>query len=485
MNHSLTTLPHRRRHAGIAAGALAAVALLAGCRVGPDVTPATTALPQTWSGPATPGAPSPALAQWWTTFDDPVLTGLVEEALRSNLDLRLATSRRRQARATQRVAGAAGGPTLDASGTARRSRAAAGSADQRQPPDNAYQAGFDAAWELDLFGGVARNWEAALADVQAAEASLRDVQVSLVAEVGRAYVELRTQQQRLAIARRNLEAQQHTVDLTRKRREGGFVAALDVAAAEAQVATMASALPTLESGIRQTVYALSVLLDREPGALLETLSAPADVATVSPAVPAGVPADLLRRRPDIRAAEADIRAATARIGVAVADLYPKVTLGAAGGVQAANSGNLIEPWSTFWSLGPSVSWRLFDTGATRATIEVRKALQEQSLLTYRQTVLAALQEVENALIACSKEQELHAALATAVEAQRRTVDLATRLYSAGEGDYLDVLSAQRSLFAAEEALAQSTGATATDLIALYKALGGGWEPGPQVAHAGD
>jgi len=299
--------------------------------------------------------------------------------------------------------------------------------------------------------------------------------VRLVAESGQTYVELCTQQQRLAIGRSNLEAQQRTAELTHQRREGGFVSQLDVASSEAQVASTAAAIPPLEAGARQTLYALSVLLGREPGALLASLSEAAAIPTTPPAVPVGLPADLLRRRPDIRAAEADINAATARIGVAVADLYPKVTVGAGTGVQAVNTGNLIEPWSTFWSLGPSVSWRVFDGGATRATIEVQRALEEQSVLTYRQTVLTALREVEDALVACAKEDEHRVGLQAAVEASRKAVQLATRLYDAGETGYLDVLVAQRSLHSAEDALAASTGATATDLIALYKAAGGGWE----------
>jgi outer membrane protein, multidrug efflux system len=458
--------------------ALAGLVLLSGCRVGPEFTVPQTAVPPTWTGstmaPATPDAA--ALAQWLTSFNDPLLTSLVGEALQANLDLRLAGSRLRQARAAHRVAAAASGPTLDASGSAQRSQAAAGSEETRGAPTNSYRAGFDAAWELDLFGGVARNREAALADVLSAEESRRAAQVTLVAEVAQTYIDLRLQQQRIAIARKNLEAQQHTVDVTRKRRQGGFVSALDVAGAEAQVATTAAAIPPLEAAVRQTVYALSVLLDREPGALLDRLSAAAPVPTTPPAVPLGVPADLLRRRPDIRAAEANIHAATARIGVATADLFPHVTLGAATGIQAANTGNLVEPWSTFWSLGPSLSWRVFDTGATRANIEVRKALEEQSVLTYRQTVLTALQEVESALIGSTKEEEHRQALGTAVEANRKAVDLAVQLYDAGQTEYLDVLSAQRALYSAEDALAESAGNTATQLITLYKALGGGWEP---------
>ncbi len=431
-------------------------------------------MPSQWSGAVATDAGSVALAQWWTTFDDPTLTGLVEEALHSNLDLHLATARLRQARAEHRVAAAAGVPAIDASAAAQRSRAAAGSEDTRQPPGNAYQAGFDASWEIDLFGGVARSREAALAAVQSAEASLSDVQVSLAAEVAQTYINLRTQQQRLAIAGENLAAQRRTVELTRQRRESGFVSQLDVASAEAQTASTAAALPPLEASARQALHALSVLVGREPAALVESLSAPAAIPATPPAVPIGLPAGLLRRRPDIRAAEADIHAATARIGVAVADLYPRVTVGAGTGVHAVHPGDLVEPWSAFWSLGPSLSWRALDGGATRATIEVRKALEEQSVLSYRQAVLTALREVEDALVACTKEDQHRVGLEAAVAANREAVALASRLYDAGETGYLDVLSAQRSLYSAEDALVVSTGATATHLIALYKAAGGGW-----------
>lgn len=470
----MTATPIRVRP-GLGLIALTALALLSGCRVGPEVAVPPSALPSGWTGPTAPTAPAPDLSSWWTAFNDPALSALVEDALRANLDLRLASARLRQARAAHRVADAASGPTLDASAAARRSQAAAAAGSRASPTVNTYQAGFDAAWEIDLSGGVQRGREAAAAEVQAAVESRRDVQVSLVAEVARTYVELRTQQARIAIAAQNLEAQQRTVGLTRKRFANGFVGALDVATAEAQAATTAAQIPLLETTARQTLCALSVLLADEPATMLARLGEPGPVPLTPPAGPIGLPSDLLQRRPDIRGAEADSRAATARIGVATAELFPKVTIGAATGVQTASSADLLDPLSRFWSLGPSLSWRLFDRGRTLSQIAVQQALEEQSILTYRQTVLSALAEVESALLAVAKEQEHRASLALAAAASRRAVALAAELYAAGQSDYLEVLTAQRSLYSAEDALAQSSGNACTHLIALYKAVGGGWD----------
>jgi NodT family efflux transporter outer membrane factor (OMF) lipoprotein len=448
---------------------------MAGCAVGPDFERPETEMPAEWAGPtAAVGGPAgesteASLTQWWTAFQDPTLTSLIERAVESNLDLKLAQARIRQARAARGVAASAFGPTVDASGSSRRSQGTGNG-----PVANQYQAGFDAGWELDIFGGTRRTVEAAGADLQAAEESHRDVLVTLTAEVARTYIELRAFQQQLDIAQRNLAAQERSVALTRKRFEGGFVSALDIANANVQVATTAAQVPLLEASIRQTTYSLSVLVGREPAALVQELSPTAVIPAAPPTVPAGVPSDLLRRRPDIRAAEAQIHAATARIGVATADLFPKVNLSGSIGWQAGDLGSLFDTASRFSSLGPSVSWSLFQSGRIRSNIEVQKALEEQSFIAYRQTVLAALEEVEDALIASEKEQERRHALVEALDANRKAVDLATQLYSQGQTDFLSVLDAQRSLYSSEDALAQSTRTVSTNLVALYKALGGGW-----------
>jgi multidrug efflux system outer membrane protein len=473
----------RRFRQSMALTVLFCIFMLTGCMVGPNFQRPHEPVPAQWSGPLPPPPPHPLtveeteLASWWTVFDDRILTSLIDRAVRSNLDLKLAEARIRQARAARGIAASGLGPTVDATGSYSRNQLSGSSSgeDSRGPVTNQYQAGFDASWELDLFGGIRRGVEAADADLLAAVENRRDVLVTLTAEVALNYINLRTFQQRIAIARQNLGAQEHSANLTRQRFQFGFVSGLDVANADAQVATTAAAIPLLEAQARQSIYSLGVLLGRDPASLLQELSPAFSIPVAPPSVPVGIPSDLLRRRPDIRRAEAEIHSATAQIGVATADLFPKFFLSGSGGYQATKFSSLFEPASLFWSLGPSVSWPVFDTGRIRSNIEVQKALTEQSVIVYRQTVLAALQETENALIASVKEQEHRKALVDAVTANRKAVELATKLYAEGQTDFLNVLDAQRSLYATEDSLVQSNGTVSTNLVALYKALGGGWE----------
>jgi multidrug efflux system outer membrane protein len=452
---------------------LSCLIFLAGCKVGPNFQPPETPVPDEWVGPVSP-PPTTAeqdLAHWWTVFQDAALTSLIERAIQSNLDLRLAAARVRQARAARGIAASGLGPTVDATGSYRRTGDAIRTTDL-------YQAGFDAFWELDIFGGTRRSIEAATANLEAAQDARLNVLVTLSAEVALNYIDLRGFQERIAIALRNLKAQQHSADLTRQRFEGGFVSGLDVANAEAQVASTAAQIPTLEQSARQATYSLSVLLGLEPGALLAELTPPEAIPAGPPVVPVGIPSELLRRRPDIRQAEAEIHAATAQIGVATADLFPRFSLTGNLSTQGDKFSALGDWANRFWSIGPSASWTLFATGRIRSNIEVQKALQEQSLIIYRQIVLTALQDVENALIASAKEQEHYQALTAAVAANRRAVDLATKLYTQGQTDFLNVLQAQGALYLSETAQALSAGTLATNLVALYKALGGGWTPEP-------
>jgi len=455
------------------------LAILSGCMVGPNFKRPPTTMPPDWAGPTAESRPvTPAdaeLARWWILFDDPTLVSLIEQAVQSNLDLKQAEARMRQSRAARSVVAAGIGPTVDATGAYQRSGSAGGTNGKSEGNiSNQYQTGFDAGWELDIFGGVRRAIEAADADLQAAMETRRDVMVTLTAEVARNYIDLRAFQERIAIGRRNLETQKHSAALTRQRFEAGFVGALDVANADAQVATTASQIPLLEASARQTIYSLSILLGKDPAALVRELSPVAAIPLASPSIPLGVPSDLLRRRPDIRRAEVEIHAATARIGVATADLFPRFTISGSAGVRASDFSSWFDWASRIWSFGPSVSWNLFSMGRTRSTIEQQRALQDQSLITYQQTVLAALQEVENALIASAKEAEHYRALREAVGANRKAVELATTLYTQGNTDFLNVLDAQRSLYASEDALIQSTGSVSTNLVALFKSLGGGW-----------
>jgi multidrug efflux pump subunit AcrA (membrane-fusion protein) len=268
-----------------------------------------------------------------------------------------------------------------------------------------------------------------------------------------------------------------TIDYGSTVEKGTVLARIDdsLYAADALVATTSSQIPSLEAFARQAIYSLSILLGREPAALLEELSPEAAIPVGPPAAPVGVPADLLRRRPDIRRAEARIHAATAQIGVATADLFPKFALSGSAGFQSNQFSSWLDWVNRFWSFGPSADWQIFASGGILANIEVQKAFQEQTVIAYQQTVLTALQDVENALIASAKETRRHAALLQAVSANRRAVQYATELYTQGQVDFLNVLDAQRSLYVSEEALAQSVHDISIDLVALYKALGGGWE----------
>ncbi len=485
--------PIRRKITPVSFLILAAFILIMvmGCAVGPDYQRPETKVPEAWNGQevVTPDHPSKtvtnpvALVEWWGAFQDPTLSSLVEMAIRANLDLRLAVARIRQARASMGVAGAPLFPEVDASALYQRSQGSSevgggGAVATVGGLRNLWQAGLDATWEVDIFGGTRRNLEAAGADLQAAVEDRRDVLVTLVGDVGTNYINLRGFQQQIEIARRNLEAQKHTADITQKRHDAGFVGGLDVATARAQIATTAATIPVFESSARAAIYSLGVLLGREPAALEKDLIRATPIPPTPPEIPVGLPSDLLRRRPDIRRAEAQIHAATARIGVATADLFPKFNLAGSYGFSALEAFKLGRSTSNFWSWGPTITWPIFAGGRFYWNVKVQDALQEQALLTYEKTVLTALKDVETALVAYAKQQEARKSLTEAVVNNRKAVDLAMTLYVAGKSDFLNVLIAQRSLFATEDALALSTRTVDTNLIALYKALGGGWEKEP-------
>ena len=463
-----------------------ATLLVAGCTVGPNYRTPSVDMPLEWAGPTTQpalasattqptSAPSAAttqpanLSRWWTTFEDLQLDSLIERAVESNLDLRQAQARLRQARAARGVAASVLYPRVDANGSYDRI-GSSGDANSR----DLYQVGLDASWEIDVFGGNRRGVEAAEADITSALEDARDVLISVTAEVALNYVDLRGFQRQIEIAQRNLAAQERTLEITRQLRRAEFIGSLDVAQAEVQVATTRSQIPSLEAAERQTIYALSVLLGQAPGALLEELSPTKGYPGTPPEVPVGLPSDLLLRRPDVRRVAADLHAATARLGVAVADLYPRFSLTGSLGIAGSKPSALTNAANRFWSIGPSISWPVFTAGQVRSNIAVQRAAAEQVLIAYKATVLTALQDVENALIAYDREQARRATLVEAVTANRRAVDLANTLYQQGETDFLNVLTAQRSLLQAEDALEQSDRTVTQNLIALYKALGGGW-----------
>jgi NodT family efflux transporter outer membrane factor (OMF) lipoprotein len=317
--------------------------------------------------------------------------------------------------------------------------------------------------------------EAADATLAAAEFTRRDLLVSLFAEVARNYIEARGFQRRLSIAEQNIRAQREVLFLTRDRFKAGLSSDLDVQQASVLLATTEAQLPTLEIGFEQAAHRLGVLLAQPPGTFVERLTKAALIPAIPPAVPVGLPSDLLRRRPDIQQAERELAAATARIGVAVAELFPKFSLTGSIGLQSVSAGDWFTPGSRFWSVGPSVHWRLFEAGRIRANVRVQNARQEQVLARYEQTVLTSLEEVENALTSYAREQNRLRSLTTAAQASRDALEIAGQLYQNGLADFLRVLDSQRSLYQAEDALAQSERAVALNLISIYKAIGGGWQ----------
>jgi NodT family efflux transporter outer membrane factor (OMF) lipoprotein len=453
--------------------------------VGPEYHPPEPAVvPPAWEGvskipkdqPYIATAQPADLTQWWRQFNDPILNELVDEAIKANLNLKIAEASLRQARALRGIAIGALWPSVAASGSYQRLHDAATMPSNLT--EDLYQAGLDAVWELDLFGGIRRNVESAGANVQAAIENIRDVQVSIIAEVALDYIQLRGYQQQIVIAQNNLKAQEHTADITRRLDVGGFDSALDVAEAESNVATTESQIPVLETSAQQSIYALSVLLAQPPAALLSKLSPAVSIPKVPAKIPAGLPSDLLRRRPDIRQSEAQLHAATAQIGVAVAQLFPSFSL--TGSVNWQSS--MLRDWWTnagrSFSFGPSANWPVFQGGAIISNVRLQEALRDQAFINYQNTVLAAFQDVENALIAFNKEQQHRKSLSDAVIANQKSVDLSLQLFTEGQIEFLNVLEAQLSLYTSQNALVQSEDNIAADLIALYKALGGGWESMP-------
>ncbi len=455
-----------------------AFVILTGCAtVGPDYVPPKKSVSKDWhtqlKGGLTTGEMDPqTLAAWWTTLNDSELSSLIDRAVLGNLDLKKALARVREARARRGMAKADLFPTLDATGSATWSRSSKDTGTGKT--SDLYAASFDAGWELDIFGGVRRSLEAAGADLQASQEDLRDVLVSLLAEVALNYVEVRTFQARLAVAETNLEAQTETYQLTLWRYEAGLSDELAVQQARYNLESTRSQIPTLRTGLEEAMNRIAVLLGEQPGKVHAELEKREPIPVTPLEVAVGVPADVLRRRPDVRRAERELAAQTARIGVATADLYPKFTLSGSIGLEALSLSNLSSAGSWTLSGGPKVTWAIFKAGAIRQNIEVQSALQEQYLIAYEAAVLSALEEVENALVAYAKEQQRRQSLSEATEAAQKAVELAQHKYQAGLTDFSNVLDAQRSLLSFQDQLAQSDGTVTSNLVRLYKAVGGGW-----------
>ena len=464
---------------------LVQVFLLTGCAVSPNYRAPQTKAPAHWTESLAGGETNSTIetTAWWKNFHDSELDSLIVRATCSNLDLRIAQARVRESRAQYGLASADLWPTANGSSSYARQRQS-----EHQPligsipvpasvpfENNAYQAGFDASWEIDLFGGKRRTVEAAAAQVTAYEFGRRDVVITLLGDVARNYVDLRGYQGRLAIARENIQAQEKALAITRDRLAKGLASDLDVQQAASVLATTRADIPTLESSIRTAMHRLEVLLGQQPGSLGAELAEVAPIPPQPPIVPVGLPYELLLRRPDIRRAERDLAAATANIGVATSDLFPKFFLTGAAGFQSISAGDWFTGGSKFWSVGPTVQWRIFDVGRIRANIKVQDARQEETLASYEKAVLTAFEEVENALVLYANEQVRRRSLQEAVVSSQKSLETANKLYANGLTDFLRVLDAERSLYQAQDALVQSDRAISSNLISLYKSLGGGWE----------
>ncbi len=478
---------------------------LCACTMGPDfAAPAPWWSPQSWG--TAPSRPKPASVpvaepvdpQWWVLLGDPLLTRLETQLVAANLDIRIAELHLAEARAQLGITSAAQFPVVNGNASATRiqqSREGALSLASTNPAANSnglggrtatpnstifqpyglYQYGFDAAWEIDLWGRVRRSVESANAQVEASEEALHDALITATAELARDYVALRGVQAKLDITRRNRDIARRVVQLTQDRAAGGVTTELDVANARAQLATTEAQLPGLETQEANLINAIARLLGQPPGAMRAELGAIKPIPAVPARVPVGVPSELARRRPDIRQAEAKLHAATADIGVATADFFPRFLLSGSGAIQAVQFGNLADWAAHTYSFGPSVTLPIFEGGRLRATLELRNAQQQDAAIVYQRTLLVALHETDDALTAYAAEQRRRVQLEQAVADNRRALLLASQRYEQGVADFLQVLNAQRGLLGAEQDLADSIALVSTDLVLLYKSLGGGWE----------
>ena len=497
--------------------ALLASLIMTGCMVGPNYERPATTTPDVFDRTQTAQAPSRAVEstfnpEWWTLFNDPVLDNLEKQLADSNLDVAAASARLRQSRAQQRVTGAARLPTLDGAASYDRERgsengilsllgvtpsqtqsqSASGSAplgvsslpgSKGSPAYNLYQFGFDASWEVDIWGRVRRSVEASSAQAEASYEDRNAVLLSARAELARDYIDLRDNQSLLSIAQQNLDIANNALKLTQARVREGVTTNLDVANASAQVESIESLLPTLQANSETLVNAIGVLLGQEPGALKQTLADAGAVPELPQQVPIGFPSELVQRRPDIRRADAQLHAATAAIGMAKADFYPRIMLNGSGGFQTLQLSSLASWASGQFVVGPSITMPIFEGGRLKGTLQLREAQQQEAAIVYQHTVLDAWKEVDDALVTYDAEQRRRDHLTSVVSLNQQALTIAQQRYKAGALDYLDVLNVQKQLLEAQSNLQQSKATADANLITLCKALGGGWESGD--AQAGD
>ncbi len=455
---------------------LVTASLLTACTVGRDYQLPFFATPDNFAEATTPEFSKKAIElKWWEVFKDGQLSALVNQTILNNHDLKVAHANLREARALYMEAGLNLAPTVTTHSNYTEQLRSAGSMNNRAfvPRElSLYSAGFDAAWELDLFGRVRRNIEASGDEVGMQEASLKDVKISLIAEVARNYFELRGLQNQLAVIQQNIKNQQQTLEITRLRVENGRGTELDTTRVAAQLDNTRAIVPTLEMEITHAIHRLSVLTGQLPNALTANLSKAMPIPKLPEMIAIGNPADLLRRRPDIQIVERRLAASTARIGVTTADLFPKVTFVGSISLEASTLSTMGATGSDAYSLGPRISWAALDLGRVYARIKAADAHADADLASYQQTVLAALEETENALVSYNKTKVKQDFLASAVKSSLKAYELAQLRFNEGMTDFLTVLDSQLRLLQDQNQLAQSQTDTATKLVAVYKSLGG-------------
>src|ERR1700722_6079907 len=464
----------------------AAVMLLAACAVGPNYHVPNTP-PAVVQNAASPEflAQDPE-ASWWQEFEDPELDALERRALTANLDLGIASDRVGAARAIFVENKNDTAPHVPVQGGYSKSMEQEPGFGLSRITAESDSLGFDATWEIDLFGHVRRSVEAARADLGAEQANYQDAQVTVAAEVARNYFELRGTQKRLSVARENLSTEHQTLELTQLLDETGRGSELDVQRSRARLKATEATIPPLEAAEKQAGYRLAVLVGERPGALDQDLQ-PAAVATYAKALPIGDPTELLRRRPDVRAAERQLAAATARVGVATADLFPRVNVAGFVGFLSGDVGRLFgtgaDNNARAWSVTPTVSWAAFDMGSVRARLRASEAQSDAAAANYEKVVLTALEDTENSFVAYSAQQTQLKSLTEQAQASRRAAELADTQYREGVADFLVLLDAQRTQLDAEDSVAQAETAVNVSVVAIYKALGGVGQPLSDAAPA--
>ncbi len=455
--------------------------LISGCQVGPDYVRPEYSVPDQWHQKAVRGLEdgSADLQTWWKVFNDPVLESLIQRARAGNLDLQIASARVMESRALLGVAAGQYWPDVDAIGAYSRSRPSengllAGLPVNAADQLNLHSVGVDSIWEIDVFGRISRSVESAQAYMEASIENYRDVLVSLYSEVAQSYIDLSSIQERIRYAQNNIKLQRDTLELTRKRREAELVPELDVQQAELVLASTESTIPVLRQSEAQAIHRLSVLLGKPPAFLSEELSKASKIPDVPEEITVGLPTELLRQRPDIRGAERILGAQTAEIGIATAGLYPAFSLSGTFALEAQQIKDVGDWDSRTWGFGPAMRWNLFDGDRIRSSIKVQEAQAEQAMIDYEQTILLALEEVENAMVAFAEEQQRVEALERSVSAAQKSVELVKKLYEIGLTDFQNVLDMQRTLTVQQDQLAESRGRVAKNLVRIYTSLGGGW-----------